>query len=84
MRVAAAAHGVVGLTVAVDVVIEQLPHVVRDHVEDHQHPALVRLVDELAQLGQITEVSVRPQEVLRPVAVIAGEARILFGVLDHG
>ncbi len=81
VREAAAADRVVGLAVAVDVVIEELAHVVRDHIEDHEHPLLVRFVDELAQLGEIAEVSVGAQEVLRPVAVVAREPGVLFGVL---
>jgi hypothetical protein len=81
VRVAAARERIVGLTVAVDVVIEQLAHVVRDHVEDHEHPLLVRRIDELAQLLEVAEMLVRAQEVLGPVAVIAVEPRVVLDVL---
>jgi hypothetical protein len=83
VRQAAARQPVVGLAVAVDVVIEELADVVGDHVEDHQHAAGVGGVDQLAQLVQIAEVRVGPQEVLGPVAVVAGEPGVLLGVLHH-
>ncbi len=85
-RVAAAAgDGGVGLPVVVDVVIEELPHVVDDDVEDDLHPQAVRRGDEAAERGDVAEVGVGRAQVLHPVAVVPGEAGVAVDVLhDRG
>jgi hypothetical protein len=59
-----------------------LAHVVGDDVDDHQHVALVRRVDERAQVVEIAEVRVGLGEVLSPVAVVAVDVGVGLDVLD--
>ena len=78
-RLLAAARAVdvlVGMAVAVDVVIEELRHVIGDDVEDHLEALRVRLLHQLAQLRQIAEVRIDVREVLLPVAVIGVEVGV--------
>ena len=63
-------------------VLDDVRGVVGDDVEEDLHPPLVRLVDELAQLGIGAEVRVDLREVRDPVAVVAGGREA--GVVLHG
>jgi hypothetical protein len=72
----------VRLTVPVDVIIEQLPDVIDDDVEDDLDVVLVQRVDHLAELGEVAEVRVDVLEVLGPVAVVARDPRVLLDVDD--
>jgi hypothetical protein len=59
-----------GTPVEVDVVVEDLPEVVGDDVDDHLDAAPVARVDQLAQRRQVAEVRVEPLQVDLPVAVV--------------
>ena len=60
-------------------VVDDVRGVVGDDVEEDLHPARVRGIDQLAQLGVGAEVRVDLREVRDPVAVVAG--RLVLGLV---
>ena len=82
-RAAAAVDVVVGPAVAVDVVEEDLPHVVAHDVEHDLHPAVVRVRrPSSAGVARSPKCGVELREVLLPVAVVAVDVRVAVDVLD--
>ncbi len=81
---ARAEDALVGASVQVDVVVEDLPQVVGDDVDDHLDPPRVTGVDHRAQRGEIAKVRVQALEVDLPVAVVAVDARVAVHVEHDG
>jgi hypothetical protein len=82
-RAATSVHVVVGAPVAIDVVEEDLAHVIDHDVEHDLHPAVVRLGDHRAQRPEVAEVGIELGEVLLPVTVVARVVRVAVDVLDN-